>query len=68
VSAKVSNAVRDEGGASKPFGGRLREGFAGIGLEDELPELRGEVAQPALFGSKKRSGRRSVQGRNRPNT
>ena len=66
MSAKVSSAVGDQSGATKPLGRRLRERFAGIGLEDELPELRGEVAQPALFGNEKRSGRRSVEGRNRP--
>ena len=34
---------------SKPLGSRLRDRFAGIGLEDELTELRGEIAQPATF-------------------
>jgi hypothetical protein len=27
----------------------LRERFARIGLEDEMPELRGEIARPAKF-------------------
>ena len=55
----MSSAVGDQSGATKPLGRRLRERFAGIGLEDELPELRGEVAQPALFGtaSRTRTGR-----------
>jgi plasmid stability protein len=34
---------------TKLLGSRLRERFAGIGLEDEGPELRGEAAQPATF-------------------
>jgi plasmid stability protein len=61
----LRNAVKDEGARRIPLGRRLRERFAAIGLEDDLPELRGEVAQPALFGNKKRSGRRSVEGHNR---
>jgi plasmid stability protein len=45
----LRNAAKDEGTQSKPLGSRLRDRFAGIGLEDELPELRGEIAQPATF-------------------
>ena len=45
----LRNAVRDESASRKPLGSRLRARFAGIGLEDELPELRGEVARPAIF-------------------
>jgi len=45
----LRNAVRDEGARRKPLGSRLRERFAGLGLEDDLPELRGEIAQPATF-------------------
>ena len=43
----LRNAVKDEGAARRPLGTRLRERFAGIGLDDDLPELRGEIAQPA---------------------
>jgi plasmid stability protein len=43
----LRNAVRDEGAQRRPLGSRLRERFAGIGLDDDLPELRGEIAQPA---------------------
>jgi antitoxin FitA len=43
------NAVKDESAPRKPLGSRLQERFAGIGLEEDLPELRGEVAQPATF-------------------
>lgn len=45
----LRNAVRDERAPRKPLGSRLRDRFAGIGLENELPELRDEVAQPATL-------------------
>jgi plasmid stability protein len=45
----LRNAVKDEGATRKPLGTRLRERFARIGLEDDLPELRGELARPASF-------------------
>jgi plasmid stability protein len=43
----LRNAVRDEDAQRSPLGSRLRERFARIGLDDDLPELRGEIAQPA---------------------
>jgi plasmid stability protein len=43
----LRNAVREEGAQRSPLGSRLRERFARIGLDDDLPELRGEIAQPA---------------------
>ncbi len=45
----LSNAVREEGGLRPPLGTRLAARFAGIGLDEEIPELRGELAQPAEF-------------------
>jgi plasmid stability protein len=45
----LRNAVKDESAPTTPLGSRLRERFAAIGLTDELPELRGEVARPATF-------------------
>jgi plasmid stability protein len=45
----LRNAVRDEYPPRTLLGSRLRKRFAGIGLEDEIPELRGEFAQPAKF-------------------
>jgi plasmid stability protein len=45
----LRNAVKDEGTMRKPLGARLRERFARIGLKDDLPALRGEIAQPAKF-------------------
>jgi plasmid stability protein len=45
----LRNAVRDESASAQPLGSRLRERFAALGLEEELPELRGEAARPASF-------------------
>ena len=45
----LRNAVKNEGAQRTPLGSRLRARFAGIGLEDELPELGGELARPATF-------------------
>jgi antitoxin FitA len=43
---------RDEPGPSAPgLGTRIAERFAGLGLADELPELCGAVAVPAVFGT-----------------
>ena len=46
----LRNAVKDEGGAREPLGSRLAARFAGIGLKEELTELRGETVRPAVFG------------------
>lgn len=43
----LRNAVRDEGGGRAPLGSRLAARFAGIGLTEDVPELRGEPARPA---------------------
>ena len=43
----LRNAVRDEGGASTPLGSRLATRFAGFGLTEDIPELRGEQPRPA---------------------
>lgn len=45
----LTNAVREEGGARPPLGSRLAARFAGIGLDEEIPELRGQPARPAEF-------------------
>lgn len=47
----LRNAVRDEGGARAPLGSRLAARFAGLGLTEEIPELRGQPARPADFES-----------------
>jgi plasmid stability protein len=43
----LRNAVKDEGGASTPLGSRLAARFAGLGLTEDIPELRGEQPRPA---------------------
>lgn len=45
----LRNAVRDEGGEAKALGSRLAARFAGMGLTEDIPELRGQPAQPADF-------------------
>lgn len=44
-------AVRDEGGVQAPLGSRLAARFSRLGLKEEIPELRGQPAQPADFES-----------------
>ena len=41
------NAVRDEGSPQPPLGSRVATRFAGLGLEAEIPELRGQAARQA---------------------
>lgn len=43
----LRNAVRDEGPPPSPLGSRLQARFAGIGLDHDLPDLRGDAARPA---------------------
>ena len=45
----LRDAVKDEDGVPVPLGTRLAQRFAGIGLEADIPELRGEPPQPAVF-------------------
>lgn len=45
----VHNAVRPEGDAKLPLGSRLAERFAAFPLDEEIPEMRGQPARPALF-------------------
>jgi plasmid stability protein len=47
----LRNAVREEGSAQAPLGSRIAARFAGLGLTEEIPELRGEPARPADFES-----------------
>jgi plasmid stability protein len=46
----LRNAVKDEG-TQAPLGSRLAARFAGLGLTEDIPELRGEPARPADFES-----------------
>jgi hypothetical protein len=45
----LRNATRDESEARKPLGSRIRARFAEIGLDQDVPEQRGEAARPATF-------------------
>ncbi len=45
----LRNAVRAEGAVAVPLGSRLRQRFAGIGLTEDLAEVRGQKARPATF-------------------
>jgi plasmid stability protein len=43
----LRNAVRGESQALAPLGSRLAGRFSRLGLTQEIPELRGQPAQPA---------------------
>lgn len=43
----LRNAVRGEGGARKPLGSRIAARFARVGLDEQIPELRGHSVRPA---------------------
>ncbi len=45
----LRTAVGAEKGAAATLGSRLRDRFAGIGLDEEIPELRGEKVRAPLF-------------------
>jgi plasmid stability protein len=42
----LRNAVREEGPPPSPLGSRLRARFAGLGVDHDVAELRGETARP----------------------
>jgi plasmid stability protein len=46
----LRDAVKSEEQAALPLGSRLRKRFARIGLEENIAELRGQKARPAVFG------------------
>ncbi len=45
----LRNAVREDGAPLTPLGTRLRDRFAQLGLDDNIPELRDQPATPAEF-------------------
>src|ERR1700730_4497529 len=45
----LRNAVRNEPQKTEPLGKRLRALFGDIGLEEDIPEWRGEPAGPGTF-------------------
>jgi plasmid stability protein len=47
----LRNAVRDEESAPARLGSSIAARFAGIGLDDEIIELRGQPLSPAQFES-----------------
>ena len=52
VRSIVRKALRTEPENRVLLGSRLRKRFAGIGLEHEIPSLRGQKARAADFGSR----------------
>jgi plasmid stability protein len=45
----LRNSVRDEQSAPTLLGSRIAARFAEVGLEEDIPELRGQPARPAEF-------------------
>ena len=45
----LRNAVRSEGGPTIGLGTRLAAIFRGVGIEEEIPELRGYPVEPIEF-------------------
>jgi antitoxin FitA len=45
----LRNAVWSEPQAAEPLGKQLRALFVGIGLKEDIPEWRGQPAQPTKF-------------------
>lgn len=45
----LRNAVRDEGAPQQGLGTRIAARFREIGLDEDIPELRGQPARPADF-------------------
>lgn len=45
----LRNAVRAEQGEPAALGSRIAARFADVGLDDDIPELRGEPVRPAVF-------------------
>jgi plasmid stability protein len=43
----LRNAIKEEGSSQVGLGSRLAARFAGLGLTQDIPELRGEQARPA---------------------
>lgn len=45
----LRDAVKAEGRAAAPLGSRLRRRFSEIGIDQDIPEMRGTAATPANF-------------------
>ena len=49
VRTILRNAVQGDDRPAAPLGTRVANRFKGLGLDQEIPELRGEAAQAAAF-------------------
>jgi plasmid stability protein len=47
----LRSAVKEDAAPSRPLGTRLRSRFAHLGLDKDIPELRGQRARQAKFDS-----------------
>ena len=45
----LGNAVKDEQSPQSGLGSRIAAMFAGIGLDEDIPEIRGQPSRPAEF-------------------
>jgi antitoxin FitA len=45
----LRDAAKDEASPRQPLGSRLAARFAGVGLEKDIPEMRGQKARPAAL-------------------
>lgn len=45
----LRDAAKDEEHTSVPLGTRIHSRFERIGLEEELPKIRGQKLRPAVF-------------------
>jgi antitoxin FitA len=45
----LRNAVKPEGRIVTALGSRIRNRFVRVGLQENIPELRGQKARPAVF-------------------
>jgi antitoxin FitA len=45
----LRNAVKAQAQAGAPLGSRLRDRFARVGLDQDIVQLRGQKARPAVF-------------------
>jgi plasmid stability protein len=45
----LRNAVRSEGAVRAPLGSRIAARFKRVGLDEEIPELRGQSPRAAVF-------------------
>jgi plasmid stability protein len=49
VRVILRNVLKEDGRPVPPLGSRLADRFKGLGLDREIPELRGEEATPMSF-------------------